>query len=188
MKLLVCCAMNRCRSPLAAALLRQYLSPQDHVVASAGVSVQQDGMFAVGSRASKPTRDIARAIGLDLESHRSQAISTTLIEWSDLILYMDRANRKALDRITSSNDNVECLGQYADPPLKRVADPGFIHRLTPQFMAAFAVIVSASYGLAVKIANGQGKSVCMTAIDRTTTPPDLTAFNKLLSGSLESEL
>jgi protein-tyrosine-phosphatase len=188
MKLLVCCAMNRCRSPLAAALLRQYLSPADHVVASAGVAVQEDGMFAVGSRASRPTRDIARAIGLDLESHRSQGISSSLIAWADLILYMDNANRKALDRITTSSDKLECLGKYADPPVKRAADPGFLHRLTPQFMAAFAVIVSASYGLAVKIANGQGKSVCMTAIDRTTTPPDLTAFNKLLSGSLENEL
>jgi protein-tyrosine phosphatase len=183
MKLLVCCAMNRCRSPLAAALLRQYLSPDDHVVASAGVAVQQDGMFAVGSRASKPTRDIARAIGLDLESHRSQAISPALIEWADKIFYMDNANRKALDRITTGKDNVECLGKYSDPPVKRVPDPGFIHRLTPQFMAAFAVIVSASYGLAVKIANGQGQSVCMTALDRTITPPDLTAFNRLLSGS-----
>ncbi len=146
--------------------------------------MQQDGMFAVNSRASKPTRDIARAIGLDLESHRSQAISSDLIEWADLILYMDNANKKALDRITASNDNVECLGQYASPPVKRVPDPGFLHRLTPQFMAAFAVIMSASYGLAVKIANGQGKSVCMDAIDRTTTTPDLTAFNKLLSGSI----
>jgi protein-tyrosine-phosphatase len=185
MKLLVCCAMNRCRSPLAAALLRQYLSPEDHVVASAGVAMQQDGAFGVGSRASKPTRAVAAAIGLDLESHRSQAISPTLIQWADLILYMDGANLKALDRIAKVKDNVECLGKYADPPVKRVADPGFLHRLTPQFMAAFAVIVSASYGLAVKIANGQGKSVCMTATDRTTTPsPDLTAFNRLLSGSL----
>jgi protein-tyrosine-phosphatase len=184
MNLLVCCAMNRCRSPLAAALLRQYLSPDDHVVASAGVAVQQDGAFSVGSRASRPTRDIARAIGLDLESHRSQAISPTLIEWADLILYMDNANRKALERITTSNDKLECLGQYSDPPVKRVADPGFLHRLTPPFMAAFAVIVSASYGLAVKIANGEGKSVCMDAVARTTAPPDLTAFNRLLSGSL----
>jgi len=89
-RVLVLCSANRCRSPLAAALLRRELAgrPWSVSVSSAGVSP-----FA-GSRLPVPPdgKMVARRFGIDLSGHVSSLVSPAALETADLVLGMDRGH------------------------------------------------------------------------------------------------
>jgi len=181
MNILIVCHANRCRSPFTAALLRQYL-PTDYEIASAGVGIVAGGLFGSGSKATRPTRDIARALDLDLEGHRSQAVSPALIEWSEMIVYMDRSNKTRLERMATTKCKVVSLASYATPPQNRIPDPGYVNRFNPEFMEIMALIVRATHGLATYLAHQQGKSVSLTLADTRNNSfvPQLDEFNAYL--------
>jgi protein-tyrosine-phosphatase len=85
MKLLFVCTGNTCRSPLAEAIARKVaiergLSAID--VASAGTSAWE------GASASDGSILVGMERRLDLSGHRSQPLSRSLVEASDLILAM----------------------------------------------------------------------------------------------------
>ena len=84
-RILVICSANRCRSPLAAALLRDHLvgrSPEAHVASA--------GFGDAGAPATSATVEAASALGLDLAEHRSRAVESALLVRADLILTMER--------------------------------------------------------------------------------------------------
>lgn len=91
-RLLVVCAGNLCRSPLAEALVRARLAQTgpDLEVASAGL------IAAVGEPADGLMCLVAQAHGLDLSLHQSRPLDPELLRWADLVLVMEEGQRRQL--------------------------------------------------------------------------------------------
>lgn len=88
-RILLVCTANRCRSPLAAALLRRTLRERGRqaLVASAGllpggVPVPPDGLRLAGE------------LGLDLAAHRSRQLTPGLLAAADLVVTMAREHAR----------------------------------------------------------------------------------------------
>ncbi|MCB9831152.1 MAG: Sua5/YciO/YrdC/YwlC family protein [Planctomycetes bacterium] len=91
------CSGNTCRSPLAAAMLRQALVQRVGAEAAALVEVRSAGIGAFpGQPASANSRTVARARGLDLEDHRSNPLDRRRLERADRIYTMTAAHRDAI--------------------------------------------------------------------------------------------
>ena len=88
------CTGNICRSPMAAAILRDRivrlgLADQAQVI-SAGVWAED------GSRASANGVAVLRLRGIDLAEHRSQPLSPTLLKQANIVLVMEEAHRRSI--------------------------------------------------------------------------------------------
>jgi protein-tyrosine phosphatase len=84
-RVVIVCTANRCRSPLAAELLRSAL-------AARGVPIRVDsaGLGAPGLPATDETVQVAARRGLDLTAHRSERLAADAIAGADLVLAMER--------------------------------------------------------------------------------------------------
>jgi len=92
--ILFVCHANRCRSPLAAALLRRLLDEQP---GTAGWRVESAGLHAEsGQPATAWTQDAAQAAGLDLSRHRSQSVDDLQLADFDLIFTLEEIQAEAL--------------------------------------------------------------------------------------------
>jgi len=100
-KILFVCTGNTCRSPMAGAFCRKYISekldcgidetePRGYKITSAGV------MAGLEMPASKEAVDICAAKGVDVSGHRSSVLTRVEIEESDYIFVMTKSHR---DRI-----------------------------------------------------------------------------------------
>lgn len=87
--ILVVCIGNRCRSPMAAALLSRAL-PQCRIV-SAGLAPP------VGATADPRAVRLLAIEGDDLTAHRARALDVELVTGADLVLVMDEEQRDALE-------------------------------------------------------------------------------------------
>jgi protein-tyrosine-phosphatase len=89
-EILLVCSGNTCRSPLAAAMLREVLDATpglgDIHVGSAGTSAWD------GAPASEGSYLVALERGLDLSTHRARMLTTALVHDADLILTMTAAH------------------------------------------------------------------------------------------------
>ena len=90
LRILVVCYGNICRSPVVERLLRRFLDPSRFEISSCGLLPRE------GEPSPEDYAREAREIGVDLSDHRSQFITPLLVEWSDLIVLMDRKNRALL--------------------------------------------------------------------------------------------
>lgn len=93
-KILFVCTANRYRSPIAEACFKEELikHKQSHIwdVSSAGTWTQ-DGLPAMSDAVKK-----AAKLGLDIQAHRSRAITEALLQETDLILVMEQGQKEAL--------------------------------------------------------------------------------------------
>ena len=81
-RLLVVCVGNICRSPVAAALLRDVMPAAE--IRSAGLAaVQGAGVFALAAR-------VAEEQGLQLPEHNARRLTLADCQWADMILVMER--------------------------------------------------------------------------------------------------
>ena len=91
---LVICSANRCRSPMAAALLQQLLEREGlldrYRVDTAGTWADE------GVGAAPVAQAVMRERGLDLGQHRSRRVSGDLLRAFDLVLVMEAGQREAL--------------------------------------------------------------------------------------------
>ncbi|MGO4306591.1 MULTISPECIES: low molecular weight protein-tyrosine-phosphatase [unclassified Cupriavidus] len=87
--ILVVCLGNRCRSPMAADLLKRAL-PECNVV-SAGLEPP------VGATADPRAVRLLATEGGDLAAHRARAIDAALVAGADLVLVMDDEQREVLE-------------------------------------------------------------------------------------------
>jgi protein-tyrosine phosphatase len=87
LQVLVLCTANRCRSPMAEALLAQRL-------AAAGIEaeVSSAGQLDAGVPASSGSVRAMAARGIDLDTHRSRVMTRELVEDADLVVCMARSH------------------------------------------------------------------------------------------------
>ena len=78
------CTANTCRSPMAEVVLRARVKPEEWDVCSAGVYACD------GAPASLSSIRAVQALGLDLSAHRSQRLTSHLVDRADLIVPMTR--------------------------------------------------------------------------------------------------
>lgn len=151
-RVLVVCHGNINRSPLCAATLRA--EGLEHVNEAA---LKYNGG---GERAAAKMRRAAAELGLDLERHRSTAITTGILEAADIVVYMDNGNlnriMKLADRTTPPRGQKWiCLGEYAEPQTKRIPDPAYMAKDSPEFAEVVPMIYRASIRLAHAILGGE---------------------------------
>lgn len=110
------CSGNTCRSPLAAALLKQYWPDAD--VGSAGLS-------AVSGQGAHPHAEaVAREFGLNLTDHRARTLLEAHASEAEVILTMTRAQRDAWVKAQPQcAARTLTLGEAAGEPYADVADP-----------------------------------------------------------------
>ncbi len=95
-RITVVCTGNICRSPMAARLLRHALDAEPEPlkslqVGSAGVSVHE------GQLASEHSVRALKNVGIDLQDHRSQVLTSENVERSRLLLCMTERHRALID-------------------------------------------------------------------------------------------
>lgn len=94
-KILVVCIGNICRSPYGACSLQARL-PNKHI-ASAGISVAKNNLL--GKPATHQAIVVSKALGIDLNQHQSQQLTSELCAQYDLILIMEKDHMTALTDI-----------------------------------------------------------------------------------------
>jgi protein-tyrosine-phosphatase len=102
MRLLIVCAGNTCRSPMAEAIARTFLGERSHVE-SAG-SETTDGL--------PPTKDALRCmaeVGLDISAHRSRELESLDLSNYDCIFAMTPSIRTALHAAGVTDNLIEVL-------------------------------------------------------------------------------
>ena len=111
--ILVVCIGNICRSPMAQGLLAAEVPEAS--VSSAGLEAM------IGQPADPIARELIEARGLSIEEHRARQISLDVCQRADLILVMDRHQRRAVEeRYRFTAGKVFRLGEFSD---QDVPDP-----------------------------------------------------------------
>lgn len=90
-RILTVCVGNICRSPVAAAILREHLP--DHAVASAGIAA------VVGHGVDPMACEVAEAAGVVLGEHEARQFTREIGEQHDLILVLEGGHKREIERI-----------------------------------------------------------------------------------------
>ncbi|MDI9498044.1 MAG: low molecular weight protein arginine phosphatase [Bacillota bacterium] len=105
------CTGNTCRSPMAAAVLRQRLDAlgrEDVTVLSAGLAA------STGEAAHPLARAALAALGIKAQRHAAERLSTDLVRRADWILTMTAAQAAEIRRRwPDAAANVAALGAYS---------------------------------------------------------------------------
>ncbi len=115
------CTANICRSPVAAALFRNWLRQRPEAnewrVSSAGTWADD------GVPPSTYAREVLGELGLDLSEHRSRRVDRQMAEGADLLVCMTRSQREAMQtEFPDLADRIQLLSAMAGPAYD-IADP-----------------------------------------------------------------
>lgn len=116
-RLLLVCTGNTCRSPMAEALCQQYLPHIETL--SAGVGAIPGLPASIGAIEAMQRR------GLNLDHHRSRALSSYLLADADLVLCMSQSHKQVILQALPEecNGKVFTLAEYVDEPNQEIDDP-----------------------------------------------------------------
>jgi protein-tyrosine phosphatase len=119
--ILIICTANVCRSPMAEAILKQLLVERNM---DEQWHVESAGTWAVDGRPPAfLSKYVMEQMGMDISSHKSQAITLRLLEKFDLFLTMEEEHKLWLaEQYREYSDRIfmlsEMVGEYAD-----ISDP-----------------------------------------------------------------
>ncbi len=120
-RVLFLCTGNTCRSPLAAAALRDELGADGErvEVRSAGTSAWD------GQPASEGSVAVAAREGLDLAAHRSRRVTVSEVRAADWVFVMEPLHRVALEALGAPVEKVHLISEWPEPgdPALPVSDP-----------------------------------------------------------------
>ena len=95
-KILFVCIGNQCRSPMAEHLFKQILARSQNPNAKEIAATSAGTATYNGAPASRKTIEVMRRRGIDLGGFRAKQVTPELIDWADLVLAVDRRNKKAI--------------------------------------------------------------------------------------------
>ena len=110
------CYGNICRSPIGEALLQRALDErlgEGHawVVSSAGVGATD------GTPASRGTKDVLAARGIDFRRHRARFLTPAIARSAELIVCMEEMQVEQVRRMVDDPDKVVLLGEGIPDPI-----------------------------------------------------------------------
>lgn len=110
--ILFVCTGNTCRSPMAAALLRQLLNERGGEFRN--IRVSSAGLYAhPGASASPEAIETMRGYGLDLSNHLARELAREELAAADLILTMTNAQKNQIIKVYPAvKDRVYVLREY----------------------------------------------------------------------------
>ncbi len=121
MNILFVCTGNTCRSPMAAALLKDMLREkgiQNIKVESAGIATYPN------EKANPLAQQIMEEQGVQVADHRSRQVQVDMLKQSDLILTMTEGHKNAvLSGEPSAWNKIFTLNEYAGFNEKDIPDP-----------------------------------------------------------------
>lgn len=108
--LLFVCVGNVCRSPMAEGLFKERLSGKDNfVIASAGLHALID------QTATYEAQETMSNIGIDIAQHRAKQLSADMVLAADLILVMEKLQKKEIEIISPyARGKVHLLGKWSN--------------------------------------------------------------------------
>ncbi len=114
------CHGNIIRSPMAAALFKQYISE----MGQHEISISSAGLHANRARGADPRALIvAREFGIELRDHQSRPITKEMVETADAIFVMDYLNEaKLLARYPKAKNKIYVLSVFSNR-LAEIVDP-----------------------------------------------------------------
>ena len=112
--ILLVCAGNTCRSPMAAGLLRDKLNIESPELISPGLQILTAGLHArAGMPASDEALTVMREINIDISHHSACQLTDEMIAAADLILTMTISQCLVLrDRFPYKWNAIYALGEY----------------------------------------------------------------------------
>jgi protein-tyrosine phosphatase len=91
-RVLMVCAGNICRSPMAEGLLRS------RFIGRPGATVASAGIAALAGRPADPIAcELLAAHGIDISDHRARQLTADLVTGHDLVLVMEQAHVRAVE-------------------------------------------------------------------------------------------
>ena len=110
------CYGNICRSPIGEALLQRALDERlgpGHawVVSSAGVGATD------GTPASRGTKDVLKARGIDFRSHRARYLTPAMAQAAELLVCMEAMQVEQVRRMVDDPGKVVLLGEGVPDPI-----------------------------------------------------------------------
>lgn len=111
-KILFVCTGNTCRSPMAAAVLRDIIRQAGKTAEAAAASA---GLTATdGEPAAENAILAARSLGMDLEAHRARRLTAAMVQEADVVLTMTAKHRDAILAVMpEAADKVAVFTVYA---------------------------------------------------------------------------
>ena len=122
-KILFVCHGNICRSPMAEYVMKDIVikagMEAEFEIASAATSYEEQG-----SPAYPPVRRLLSAKGIDASAHRARKLTSSDIEHYDMLIGMDRANLRSMQRMYGNSPKISLLLDHTDRP-GEVDDPWY---------------------------------------------------------------
>lgn len=122
-RILFVCHGNICRSPMAEYIMRDMLKKRGitvAAVASAATSTEE-----IGNGVHRGTAAVLKRLGIDYSAHRARQITRADFEAYDLLVGMDSANIRNMQRIAGAfSQKIYRLLDFTDSP-RDIADPWY---------------------------------------------------------------
>jgi protein-tyrosine phosphatase len=169
--ILFVCLGNICRSPIAEGIFR-HVSQKTGILDSMTIDSAGLGSWHVGQPPDQRAQDALSGRGIDISNLRARQVTDEDFERFDLILAMDKANRKGLLKLApkAAQDKIRLFMDYApNITVQEIPDPFFGGK--EGFDYVVQLVESASRGLLRRItAKPAAEGQSMTPASRPLAP------------------